>query len=741
MIQEQKVLDKTIERLKNHTYLISHKGKENEKLLKNATKEPYFGQFEIHSDEEGHEVFYIGKQGIHDKNENMVVLDWRMPMASVFYNFTPGHSKQSYIVHDEKRKGSYKHTVDVLKKKEFTIINQKLLKIIQQVAEANSDLNRTITKTGSLTIADDFLREIIEQSETTGYLKEIIATIQREQDLAIRQTIDKNVIIQGVAGSGKSSIALHRLSFLLFNNKNLKPESLLILGPSNLFISSVKGLLPELNLERIKQTTVQDLMLDILKPVIKEEIPSNYSHYFEEILFKQQKLQERKIIQFKGSEQFLNILDTFLSEIKNQYEKRMRTVTVLGEQLKTESLLEIYSGYQYLSFVKRIEKFQWHVESHFKRILDGKVEELSQQHDFVVNKYLVEGGLSQNEYKSLADKMTLILNHKIKNMKAKYQEEMESWKSIMKAPDLVTLYKQVTSYDILSSFEEVIGVDTLQLFKDYRVEQLTFFDLAPIFYMYLSLYDEPVHFSHIVIDEAQDLSFVHFAALQKITRTMTILGDKDQSIFMEYGQYDWQDLLDKLFDKQRDGILTLNTSYRSTKEIIDVANVILKKQEGIAYQQITPLNRSGEKVNFIQVQSGEALLNNIVSTLKEWGNKYKRVAIIHKDEQKAQKLATYLKDEFKSNVKYISPDQEVENQSISVLASYHSKGMEFDGVILVNVNEESFPQDNLHARLLYVLLTRAQQEARVFYQNSPSPLIEECIETGPKAASRFDDIL
>lgn len=105
------------------------------------------------------------------------------------------------------------------------------------------------------------------------------------------------------------------------------------------------------------------------------------------------------------------------------------------------------------------------------------------------------------------------------------------------------------------------------------------------------------------------------------------------------------------------------------------------------------------------------------------------------------RLAQYLKQEYKSDVVYISPDQEVAKQSISVLTSYYSKGMEFDAVILVNVNEESFPKDDLHARLLYVLVTRAQQELRVFYQNTPSPLLEGLIQSAPKVVSKFDDIL
>lgn len=247
LITEQKVLDKTIEKIKG---IISSVGKRihkkgygfklkynlpgdeialrrnklDDNSLRAALRDPYFGKIEIHSNSEGNEAFYIGKQGVMDENNNILILDWRMPQAEVYYNFTPGQPKQNFTVELDKNKKEVL-SVDVLKKMEFIIKNQKITKIIQQVAEVESDRNVTITESGDqITITDDFLSDIIANSETTGYLKEIIATIQREQNIAIRQPLNKNVIIQGVAGSGKSSIALHRLAFLLFNNKRLDPK-------------------------------------------------------------------------------------------------------------------------------------------------------------------------------------------------------------------------------------------------------------------------------------------------------------------------------------------------------------------------------------------------------------------------------------------------------------------------------------------------------------------------------------
>jgi DNA helicase II / ATP-dependent DNA helicase PcrA len=757
--KEQNQLDKTIDHINNHTYYVwelterkenqlkkgdisigddiaYRRSKLDQSLLEKAKNEPYFGRFDTYSNEEGKETFYIGKQGVRDKNENLIVVDWRMPMASVYYNFTPGQSKQSYTIDNNKFKT--KIDVDVLQKRELTIKNKKIVKMSQQVADVDSSLNTTFTEKGEeLSITDDFLREVLEQSETTGYLKEIIATIQREQDKAIRQPLDRNVIIQGVAGSGKSSIALHRLSFLLFNNKSLSPENVLILGPSAMFISSFKELLPELNLEKIHQSTYQQLMMKYLLPILKEKMNLSYQFFFEDILFPNTLTEEKERIEFKGSKSLTVLIDGFVEELQVQYINRIKPIVVLDERLGIEDLLKIYEGYGHLPFARKVERFLQHVENKFKDILKAKKDEIKKQYDFVVDTYLKDGGLSKEKYDHLRFEMESVQKYKYNTLETKFKSALKSWKEQMVQPDLITIYKQLLSFDVLRAF----GEEKSRLFDNYTLKELNYFDLPPLFYLYINLYGVPEQYSHIVIDEAQDFSYLHFAGLKKITRTMTILGDKDQSIFSGYGQNNWDHLLNAMLNPNQDMILTLDTSYRSTKEIIDVANIVLTNQFGMLHKPITPINRKGSDVIFSQVDSGKMLLDSIVTTIEEWKKRYKRIAIIHKDEQKAVKLAKYLKQEFNRDVEYISPEQEVVNSSISVLSSYYSKGMEFDAVILVNVNEESFPSDDLHARLLYVLLTRAQHELRVFYQDTPSPLLDGLIKPARKPVSMFDDIL
>ncbi|WP_041808143.1 HelD family protein [Evansella cellulosilytica] len=758
---EQKKFDETVKKISDRSYYISEiinrkrnsfrkrensvgdeivysRAKIDEQNLLKAKKEPFFGKLDI--DDGDRESFYIGKYGVRDLDENLIVVDWRMPMASVFYNFTPGESLQT-ISFEDKYGRKITNEVEVLRKREFTIKDAKIIKMIQQVADPDSKLNITKSDKGEeLNVTDAFLQDILEKSETTGYLKEIIATIQKEQDKAIRQPIDRNVLIQGVAGSGKSSIALHRLSFLLFNNKNLKPEDILILGPSNLFISSFKGLLPELDLEGIQQSTFYDLVMPYLKTYVKKKIVNSNHHYFENILF-QKNRDEQKRIAFKGSASFAMLIDIYVEEMKVNYLNQLKPIEIFGERLNPKELEEIYNGYEYLPFSKRVQRFLEHVEGYYNDLLKKKIKEIDNQNDFAKG-YLENGGLPSEEERKFKIKLNFVKDYKIKQLKKEVMENYTSWKNLMMIDGALTVYKRILNPLFLEVYKHELGEEIHELFHKNDEKDVTVFDLAPLYYIHLLIHGIDKKYSHIVVDEAQDLSFIHFAIFKTITKTMTILGDKEQSIFMDYGQNNWSEILDSFFEKNgNDMYLSMETSYRSTKEIIDTANKVLTNQFGKNHKGITPLNRKGSEVSYTRVNSGRELVDGIILQVEEWMKQYKRIAIIHKDEAKAKRLTEHLKKEYSNEVIYINPEQEFTQTRINVLSSYNSKGMEFDAVLLVNGNEETFPKDDLHAKLLYVLLTRAQQAVKVFYQGTPSPLLEGLIIEEKQLATELDDIL
>jgi len=738
-IEKKRVLFKNRENLIGDGIALSRNKKDHE-LLKQALNEPYFGRIDIYEDEENI-TYYIGKQSIRDLDDNIIVVDWRMPIAKVYYNFTTGNPIQEYVVENSRDK----NLVEVLRKREFLIKNGKLINMKQQVADPNSKLNNMQSEKGEeIAITDSFLKDIIENSESTGYLKEIIASIQKEQDQAIRMPINQNVIVQGVAGSGKSSIALHRISFLLFNNKHIKPEDILILGPSHLFISSFQELLPELDLEGICQSTFTKFSLDIIEKELKLNFPIDTSKVFFEKILGEDTIENKiklKQIEFKGSANFVILLDIFIEEMKKQYEERLKSISLFGHYLGREDLLKIFHGYDYLPFARKVERFITHVDNIYKEQLKKSCDDIKSQYEYIIGTYLNGGGLSQQELVVIKRGIEKVYKNKVYKLENEYREKMKQWKQSMEISDVLTIYKRVLSFEVLEAFTNEIGSEIPELFRKDPSHTLSEFDLPPILYIYTLLYDVPRKFSHIVIDEAQDLSFMHFAVLKKLTKTMTILGDLDQSIYIGYGQENWTDLLRFISNDERSMILNLNTSYRSTKEIIEAADKVLTNQFNIRHQKITPINRSGKPVEFQKISDGEELLNQIKKTIDDWKRQYKRIAIIHNDEQKATTLADFLREDFIGDVVYVSPDKDVQHEFISVITSYDSKGMEFDAVILVNVNNNSFPKDDLHARLLYVLMTRAQKELKIFYQDTPSPLLEGLVEKQTRQVSKYDIIL
>lgn len=750
---EQKHLDETVEKIKERTNFVedflerkkalvrtnnnlpgdieAYEQAINEKgILEHAIKEPYFGRFDVYSEENGKETFYIGRQGVYDKDEKILVVDWRKPIASVYYNFAPGLPAQKYEVIDKDGKKT-ENKLNVLLKREFTIKNQRIKKMVQQVPKVGSELNATITDDGIIygNITDEFLIEIIENSESNGFLKEIIPSIQREQNEIIRQPLNANVIIQGVAGSGKSSIALHRLSFLLYNNRHLKPENVLIIGPSQLFLSSFQSLLPKLNLEEIHQKTFIQLAEELLGKKIVNSNNLFIESFFEKVLFQKAYESGYKRIKFKGSQEFLMIIEHFLEELKIHYEKSLdniRIVKILDEILTNEDLVKIYQGYSHLPFAQNVLKFQQKVERHFKDIKEKKINEVSDQYNTIVS-YLANGGLTESEKEKVTTILKRVKNHKIKNIEKEYEAGILQFKKNTDLSDAVTIYKQILSYQVLSSFKDKLNPEIPSLFQNYKVNHITYFDIPAILYIYLSLNGSPLKYTHIIVDEAQDLSFIQFSILKKITKTMTILGDIEQSIYIGYGQESWKTLKDYLFNSNNDCILNMKISYRSTEHIINVANRVLYNFYGKDYQPIKALSRKGEEVSLEYFGTDQELIRKIKSTLKEWTKTYKRIAIIGKNKQDSEKLAKSLSFYYGNHVAYITPDDDIPEKTISIITSYNSKGMEFDAVMLADVNYENYPFDLYHAKLLYVLITRAQHKLKIFYRNSPSQLLDGLI--------------
>lgn len=754
--QEQDILTKTINQLKNNEYIVvSGSDVEGEELTSTtnqdgtvnlqrlakvslqqvelAMDEPYFGRIDI-EENRTRETLYIGKRGVKDKEENVIVVDWRRPIASVFYNFTPDQPRQTYKITN--LNGDFSKAVEVLKKRQFTIEKRIIKSIQQEGPSGKSELNKIITAEGSQKRdRASALHSELEKSSTNGHLKEIIATIQTEQNAAIRKPLDRNVIIQGVAGSGKSSIALHRMSYLLYNH-SIKPENMLIVAPSELFLSSIQNLLPNLELNGIKQSTFERLALDSLKSINVHLKPKSLTQFFESMIYGGMTDDEFLFAKLRSSEQMLLWIDEYVDTIKEQAIAGIQPFTWNQNRISVEEMMTVFKGYAYLPLDRQLKSFTEAMMNQFRELYEKERRDIESFDQGIRSNYFRNHNLSHDETEKLVTLLNKLRDSKYQIIENNFKIAIENWEKSFKQVDLLELYKAMWKQIqlVYSTDEEVTKL--LLVTHD----ELDYFDTAPLFYLAIKLGHQFPIYSHVVVDEAQDLSYVQIRCLKAITKTMTIIGDTNQSLLMDCGQMNWNHVITSIYRPSTIDFLELTKSYRSTAEIIEVAKGILATEFPKESQRLESVNRHGAPVIWAKVDGGVGLLEHMISTLAKWRSLHKRICIIAKDVTRASKLLPHLKQSF-SDVKLITHSDEVVGEGIFVMAAHEVKGMEFDAIYLMNVDATNYPQTKFYSKLLYTLVTRAQQELAISYNVTPSPLIKEFTTGKGKQLELLEEIL
>ena len=448
---------------------------------------PYFGRVDFSPAGEKENKYYIGVNNlVKDGVDIPLVCDWRAPVSSLFYDFEMGDA--SYVAPDGKVDGQIKL------KRQFDIKNGELINAFDS----------------SLTIGDDILKTVLSQNASKK-MTTIIRTIQKEQNKIIRANIDKSMLVQGVAGSGKTSIALHRIAFLLYQNKNtLKASDVLILSPNKLFGEYIADVLPELGEENIAQMSFYRLAQDELK-FIGLDLEKREDN-LEEVSKSLKRLNE---VAYKHTYEYFDSLQKFCKTYFNfafkPYDLKFGNVTITAEEM-----LSLYKKtYQSKTPAIRIE---WIV-------------------DYIVDKL--------NLTKNIND-----ISKKIKGM-------------------LYPFFKQTNIINIYSEFMANIGME----FKLNAKEQIRYDDLGAILYItnYFIGLDKYREVKYLIIDEMQDYSFATYAVINEIFKcNKTILGDINQCLEKVMSK---QDLI-HLQEMLNADYIELNKSYRSTFEICSFANKI-----------------------------------------------------------------------------------------------------------------------------------------------------------------------
>lgn len=642
--------DKVMEYFDHERYVKEEMYRTIDKKLAEFTKlkeSPYFGK--VNFEDNGYaEQIYVGRYGLTPEgNFDAAIVDWRAPVASLFYKGTLGET--SY------KSPAGEVLVDILARRQIMIKKGKLEGFF------DSDID----------VKDDILQMILS-SNAGEKLKDIVMTIQKEQDEIIREERMKVVVVNGVAGSGKTTIALHRVAYLLYNFREQLGDKVLILGPNDIFIDYIGEVLPTLGESNVNQQTFAHFVINEIglnEPVI------DFTAYLEEVLKGNEEVINE--IKYKAGEGFISVLDKKCEDLENSYFNVQAAKFFDEEVVSIEEINDLFENYyKYMPLFRRSKKI--------KRII---TEKLKDKRDELVRNLNAE---VKGKLASLTEEQLVIEQNNIEFQRKIRIREIVRELMIQKE----NLAKWIDNESIVDIYKEFTNT-----------ENLSYLDLPAILYLMIKLDGKKAskEIKHIVIDEAQDYSMLQFIVLKELTgcKSYTIVGDSNQRL-IKVEEEPAMLKLKSLFG----GFVknyALNKSYRSTFQIMEYASKLLDENA------IVPFVRKGKfDVEEVEVKDEDEddLIDTILETLEDYDDEnYDNIAIITKDKEELKKIAP----ELKKFTKLLAFDREdvIYRGGKVIVPSYYAKGLEFDGVIIVNFD------DNTDDLVKYIMATRALHRLKV----------------------------
>lgn len=620
-------------------------------ILNKHFDDPYFAKLEF-VDITDQEEFkgYIGRVSVGDISNpsDEKIVDWRAPIAELYYNGRVG--LDAYYAFDKK------YDVNLKLKRQVNIKNNQ----VQSIYDFEDSIS-----------SDEFLKPFLTQS-ADNRLKSIVATIQEEQNAIIRYPYNKNCIVQGVAGSGKTTVALHRLSYLMYNFKErIKAVEFLIISPSQIFMSYILNILYDLDAEKSNSLCIEKIF-NMVVP-IEYKILNKDSQY--------NRLQEKNIsidyLRFKSSLIYLNMLDSYIQDYKEQLFKKPLVVRGV-ELLPAEMVYKYFSAHEGKKIIDQIEHG---IKSIIMALrYDSKVKDTAEAN---------------------LNKVSLELQERFK-IKRIIEEPTKASLGLFKTVkfDMLKMYE-----GFLNNIEKYTDYQDINILKtqsqnNLKNKTISYDDIAPIMYLSTYFYDY-LYFNNIkqiLIDEAQDFSIVMFTTLKRLFphANFSVFGDIAQGIFSYQSIESWQDVLQVLGECD---LMHLNKSYRSTIEITNEANNTLTN---LGFMPASNVVRHGEPIVYERKTDKQTVLEQV----NRLTSKYNNVAIICKNTKELEQASKDLSD---LNLVIINENNlSFDNCNRVLLTVQTAKGLEFDSVIIYN--HKTFSTSAFDQRLLYVAKTRALHE-------------------------------
>lgn len=653
--------------------------------LKTSVNKPYFARIDFTSDEDGKvSTVYIGKNGVI-KNTDIIVTDWRAPISSLYYDAEIGRCSF------EAPNGTISGNMSL--KRQFEIELGELQEYFDVDLVSN----------------DELLQKYLN-SNNDARLKSIVSTIQKEQNDVIRKKIFDNIIIQGVAGSGKTTVALHRIAYLVYNYmKTIKQNQYLVIGPNQVFLKYIKSVLPDLDVSSVEQCTFEQFA----QMYIDENISVNSSD--KKVIDNIEGKNNSDVDKFKCSIKYKKMIDKFL---KIYFYSITSKSLMLGnfEVIPQNIMREIFEGTE--------EVYSKDLNNKIEITIDRLCKYIENNYDFITSRY------NNYSFELFKNVQTDEEKNKMRNMFSKDRTELsKNCRSILRKyfnkskVSTIKLYKlfisSINDYDIYN-YNNISELKR-KTQKNIKNNSYDFEDLSALIYIKtaLGLNKNYERIKHTVIDEAQDLGEFNFYVLKESlpASTFSIFGDLAQSIYDYRGINNWNEVNEVMFSGNGE-IVNFNKSYRTTAEIMESADDVL---DSIGLSRSDMVVRHGNPVQVSEIEDANNIPEYIAEKICEYKEKgYKTIAVISKTDLLSNYINKALKM-FGINIPNVTANDDLIDEKFRVctISNQLAKGLEFDAVILNNANEEIYSSNSsLDMKLLYVALTRALHELDIVYSGT-----------------------
>ncbi|MCI5812566.1 MAG: RNA polymerase recycling motor HelD [Limosilactobacillus coleohominis] len=660
---------------------------ENEDILKRqlATlqelrKSPYFGRIQIQEPESNEiETLYIGVASLMNSDKtDFLVYDWRAPISSVYYNGTLG--PVTYQTPSGPR------TVELVQKRQFTIENGRITNMF--------DTNETV--------GDEMLQTALGQ-QNDQFMQNIVATIQQEQNDIIRNTSSDLLIVQGVAGSGKTSTVLQRIAYLLYHSKeSLNADQIVLFSPNLLFSQYISEVLPSLGERNMRQVTLAGFLKRRFEGLNVETIFDRYEEGTDD--------QAKPIQKFLESAKAMQAVREYVETIKHGQHSLVFTDINFGDQVffSADHIQNIFNGQPAaLSIADRLVRTKNHL-----------IRELQKRSQIEAKKDWVQKALNELDTQAIH---RLMGRHSIDDFadeqaQARYLSRRLAHNRLRIVADAIynnyflDPYSQYAQFLKQINWPKEINLNAqTQLIHDYQrgleFHQLHFMHTAPLMYLrdLITGSGENNDFQYVFIDEMQDYPTAMLIYLHHTfpNARFTILGDSEQALF--YPLQLPENLLKTLaqdLQAKKPRLITLRQSYRSTTEITNFAKALLPDGD-----QIHAFTRHGQSPVLKMCYQQTEWERQLQETVNQQLTKYPTVAILTKDQEQAQQVYHALYRHVNHLHRLTSKDVQLPHEGVVILPTYLAKGLEFDSVVLADVSQKAMGP--AATGLLYTMATRA----------------------------------